>query len=198
MIRSARTPTPPQVVEPRRVRVRRHHPETRVQYYETADGQIIARSPRKASVARHKEEVVYSDDEPTKVIRKLVIDPTVKETNSIYEKEIMKKPHKKYVIRQRAAELPVDSDEEYEIPQHRQSQYVQVVQRRAAPVGSVVLKKEPSTKYVMIRKKAESEPVYAVTSSVPMAKGARRVVYEAPGKDATTKYVYSTNGKFYK
>ena len=118
--------------------------------------------------------------------------------NSVYEKEKIKKSPKRYVVRQRPSELPIDSDEEYESPRHRQPQYVQVVQRRAMPPQPVVMKKEPSTKYVMIRKKAESEPVYAVTSSVPVVKGSRRIVYETPAKDSTTKYVYASDGKYYK
>jgi hypothetical protein len=51
---------------------------------------------------------------------------------------------------------------------------------------------------MMIRKKADSEPVYAVESAVPTVKTNRRIVYETPTKKSSTSYVYSTNGKYYK
>jgi hypothetical protein len=33
---------------------------------------------------------------------------------------------------------------------------------------------------------------------VPIVKNNRRIVYEAPPKDSNTKYVYASDGKFYK
>lgn len=185
------------MVEHRRIRIRPREPH--VQYYETPDGQIVARSPRKHAVVKSRPDIVYSDEEPTRAMRKLMIDPAASEPGAYYEKEKVKKQPKKYIVRQRTVQVPVESEDDEESPhQHvQQPQYVQIVHRRA-PAPQVVTKKEPSTKYVMVRRKADSDPVYAMSSNVPVAKSNRRIVYEAPAKDSNTKYVYATNGKFYK
>ena len=185
------------MVEHRRVRIRPR--EHRAHYYESADGQVVARSPRKHVIAKSRGDIIYSDEEPTRAIRKLMIDPSMAEPTEVYEREKVKKQPKKYIVRQRTVEVPVESEEEDDRhhQQVQQPQYVQIVHRRGA-APQVVSKKEPSTKYVMVRRKADSEPVYALSSNVPMVKNNRRIVYEAPTKDSATKYVYSTDGKFYK
>jgi hypothetical protein len=139
---------------------------------------------------RIKNDFVYAEDEPTKVLRKVIIDPRTGNQQIIYEKDKPKKQvQPKYVIRKHTNEIPIDSDNEDE----QQPQYVQVVQRRTVPKQEA-----PTTKYVMIRKKADTEPIYAAESSVPTAKTNRRIVYETPIKKASNSYVYSTNGKYYK
>ncbi len=54
------------------------------------------------------------------------------------------------------------------------------------------------TRYMMVRKKVDSEPVYAVQPSIPTMRTNRRIVYESPTKKSSTSYVYATNGKYYK
>lgn len=50
----------------------------------------------------------------------------------------------------------------------------------------------------MIRKKVDTEPMYAAQSSVPTTKSNRHIVYETPTKKPSTTYVYASNGKYYK
>jgi hypothetical protein len=189
IIRNNRTPTPPPIIETQRRRARPRE-SSRTFYYETSDGHLTTRSSKNPSTRRTKNDFVYAEDEPTKILRKIIIDPETGDQETIYEKEKPKKQAQtKYVIRKPPSEELAESENEYE--QH--SQYIQVVPRRAAPKPEA-----PTTKYVMIRKKVDSEPVYTATSSIPASKTTRRIVYESPPKKPLPTYVYATNGKYYK
>lgn len=194
IIRSGRsTPPPPTtIVENPRLRVRPRQPQTL--YYETPDGHLVARSSGNHSLTRLKNDFVYAEDEPTKVLRRVIVDPRTGERETIYAKEKPKKQvQQKYIIRKHATEMPVEPENDYE-QQQQEPQYVQVVERRVAP------KTEPSpTKFVMIRKKVDGEQVQVTPSSpIPAGKTVRRIVYETPTKKTTPTYVYATNGKYYK
>ena len=181
------------MVENRRIRIRPR--ERPVQYYESPEGQMIKRSPRKQIIVKHRDDGDFSEDEPTKIIRKIVIDPSSVPSQVVHQKNRLKKLPKKYVVRERPTELQIDSEED---PAMVQPQYVQVIQHPGI-VPTEVSRKGPRTKYVMIRKKAESEPVYSVTSSVPVVKREPRIVYDNPEKMPTnTKYIYASNDKHYK
>jgi hypothetical protein len=200
IIRNSRTPTPP-YVENRRQRTRPR--EARTVYYETPDGHLVTRSSLNPPLTRSKDDFVYAEDEPAKVVRKVIVDPRTGNRETIYEKEKPKKQvvQQKYVIRQRPSEVAVDSDnddDEDEQQQQQQPQYVQVVQRRTVPKQEAPPPPPPTTKYMMIRKKVDSEPIYAPSSSVPTVKTNRRIVYESPPKKSSTTYVYASNGKYYK
>ena len=183
------------MIENRRIKIRPREPQTL--YYETPDGQIITRPPKNHSLRKSNKDFVYAEDEPTKVLRKVIVDPKTGNQETIYENNKPKKqPRQKYVIRKRSTEIAEDSDDEDEQQQQQQPQYVQVVQRRTVPTQ--VVKQESPTKYVMIRKKVDSEPVYAVASSLPTPQTNRRIVYQSPTKNSTTKYVYTNDGKYYK
>jgi hypothetical protein len=191
VIRNARSPTPP-IIEHRRHRVRPREHQTL--YYETPDGRLVTHVPKKNVSTRMKDDFVYAEDEPTKIVRKVIIDPRSGARETMYETDKLKKQKPKYVIRQRPVEIPVDSDYEYEQQQQIQPQYVQVVQQRVVPKQEAAA----TTKYVMIRKKVDSEPVYTAASSLPTIKSNRRIVYQSPTKKSSTKYVYSTDEKHYK
>ncbi len=181
------------MIESRRIKIRPREPQTL--YYETPDGHIVARPPKNHSLRKSNKDFVYAEDEPTKVVRKVIVDPKTGNQETIYEKDKPKKqPRQKYVIRKRSTEIAEDSDDEDE--QQQQPQYVQVVQRRTVPTQ--VVKQEAPTKYVMIRKKVDPEPVYAVAPSILATQNNRRIVYQSPPKNSTTKYVYATDGKYYK
>ncbi|CAF0818512.1 unnamed protein product [Rotaria sp. Silwood1] len=193
IIRNTRTPTPP-TVENRRLRIRRHEPRT--VYYETPDGHLIARPPKNYDLVKKKSEYVYLADEPTKVLRKVIIKPMINDYETIYEKDRHKKHSpQKIMMRKPVNEIPVETDNDHE--QKQQPQYMQVVRRRAVP-KEVIPKKESPTKYVIIRKKLHSEPVYETSSPIPAVTTNRRIVFEEPIKKTSTKYVYATNGKYYK
>lgn len=189
IIRNSRSP-PTTIVENPRVRVRPSKPRTL--YYETPDGHLLARSSGNHSLTRPTADFVYAEDEPTKVLRKVIVDPRTGEREMIYAKEKPKKTvQQRYVIRKRATDLPIETENDYE---QQQPQYVQVVERRAAPKVEA-----PTTKYMMIRKKVDGEQVYtAPPSSIPASKTVRRIVYETPTKKTPPTYVYATNGKYYK
>jgi hypothetical protein len=190
VIRRTRSPTtpPPPIVENRQHRIRPR--ESRTVYYETSNGHLIAQPRRNQPSTKSKNDFVYAEEEPTKVVRKIIIDPRTGDQETTYENDKPKKQvQQKYVIRKHTSEIPVDSDNEYE----QQPQYVQVVEHRTVPKQEA-----PPTKYMMVRKKVDSEPVYAVQSSIPTGKNTRRVVYEAPTKKSPATYIYSSSGKYYK
>lgn len=172
-----------------RLRIRPRDPRT--VYHHTADGQLAARSSKHHSLRRSKDDFVYAEDEPTKVLRRVIVDPRTGARETIYEKEKPKRQvQQRYTIQKRTIEVPADLENDYE----QQPQYVQVVQRQAAPKQEA-----PITKYMMIRKKVESEPVYTEPSSpVPATRTVRRVVYETPVKRSQPTFVYANNGKYYK
>lgn len=74
-------------------------------------------------------------------------------------------------------------------------QYVRVLKHRKIP-NDVLPRHEPA-KYFMIKKRSDSEPVYALTSKMPAIKSNRRVFYEAPSRKPLTTYIYP-NEKYYK
>lgn len=188
IIRNSRS-LPPTIIENPRLRVR--PPKPRTLYYETPDGQLITRSSGNHSLTRPTTDFVYAEEEPTKVLRRVIVDPRTGERQMVYAKEKPKKPaQQRYVIRKRATDLPIETENDYE----QQPQYVQVVERRAAPQVEA-----PTTKYVMIRKKVDAEEVSAApSSSIPASKTIRRIVYETPTKKTPPTFVYATNGKYYK
>jgi hypothetical protein len=192
VLRNSRSPTPPSVVGHRRVGFRSREPRTL--YYETPDGRIVTHPPgqktKKHVLSKTKSQVIYPDDEPTRVIRKVIIDPRTGDRDTIYEKDKPKK-QQKVIIRQRAAEIAVDSDYEEE-----QSNYVRVVRQRA----DVAPERETTTKYIMVKNRDDhSEPVYSVVSSSDApVKSNHRVVYQVPSKKASSTYVYSSGEKYYK
>lgn len=181
------------MVQNRIVRVRPR--ESRTLYYETPDGRLIARPAKNQTVVKPKPDIVDTDDEATKLVRRVILDPKTGDQETIYDKEKEKKHHRqKYIVRKYPNEVPVDSEGEYE----QQPQYVQVVQRRTMPTQVAAQQEMPSPKYVMIRKKVDSEPVYAAAPSMPTARTSRRVVYETATKKPSTTYVYASDGKYYK
>jgi hypothetical protein len=125
-------------------------------------------------------------------MKKVIIDPRTGERETYYEKDKPKKQHR-YIARQRPLELLSDSDDDDD----QQAQYVRVVKQRSVPT-EILPRHEPSLKYYMVRKKPDSEPVYAITSKMPAIKSNRRVVYEVPTKKSLTTYVYASDDKYYK
>jgi hypothetical protein len=89
IIRNSRTPTPPPIIESQRRRTRPR--ESRALYYETSDGHFTTHSSKNLSVRREKNDFVYAEDEPTKVLRKTIINPRTGAHETIYEKEKPKK-----------------------------------------------------------------------------------------------------------
>ncbi|CAF0753408.1 unnamed protein product [Adineta steineri] len=196
IIRNARSPTPPPVIKNRSVKIRPRQPQTL--YYETSDGQFVTQPPKNHTIIKPRTELIYRDDEPTKLLRKLIIDPRTGDQETIYENKPQKQHRKKYVVRKHINESPLDSDDED--GQQIQPQYVQVVQRQPLPMQTIIKQEKPTSKYVMIRKKVDSEPVYGLSSSssIPTLKNNQRIVYETPTKKPSATYVYSTSGKYYK
>lgn len=188
IVRNPRTPSPPTFIGNRRVKVRVNEPRT--VYYETSDGQLIARRQKYPEIVGKKVEYVYSDDEGPKIVKKLVIDPKTGEQEIIYEKERSKKHSRpKIIVRKPVTEIQLDSDDE------EQTEYVQVVQRRPGPT-KIIAKKESPSKFVMIRKKVEPETVYETIPAVTTIKPPRRIVYKTSPRKAPIKYVYATDGKY--
>ncbi|CAF0756702.1 unnamed protein product [Adineta steineri] len=195
IIRNARSPTPPPVIKNRSVKIRPRQPQTL--YYETSDGQFVTQPPKNHTIIKPRTELTYRDDEPTKLLRKLIIDPRTGDQETIYENKPQKQHRKKYIVRKQINESPLDSDDED--GQQIQPQYVQVVQRQPLPIQTIIKQEKPTSKYVMIRKKVDSEPDYGLSSSsIPTLKNNQRIVYETPTKKPSATYVYSTSGKYYK
>ncbi|CAF0744670.1 unnamed protein product [Adineta steineri] len=195
IIRNARSPTPPPVIKNRSVKIRPRQPQTL--YYETSDGQFVTQPPKNHTIIKPRTELVYRDDEPTKLLRKLIIDPRTGDQETIYENKPQKQHRKKYIVRKQINESPLDSDDED--GQQIQPQYVHAVQRQPLPIQTIIKQEKPTSKYVMIRKKVDSEPVYGLSSSsIPTLKNNQRIVYETPTKKPSATYVYSTSGKYYK
>ena len=179
-----------------------HSREPRTLYYETADGHLVACSPKHPTARNAKSNFAYAEEEPTQIVRRVVRNPRTGLFETIYEKHKPKKHmQQKYVIRKRSDEILVNSDNEpqqqlLQLPLSQpQPQYVQVVQQQAAAP-----KQEASSpqKYVIIRKKVDPEPVYTLASSDMPNKTTRRIVYQTAPKKAPMTYMYATNEPFYK
>lgn len=159
---------------------------------ETASGQVVPRRSKKNTLHTKKTQVVYADDEPTKIIKKVIIDPRTGDRETIYDKAEPRK-QQKYYLRQYPIENLISSDDDDEQPR----QYVKLVKHRTISTDALP-RRDRSAKYVMIKHKADSEPVYAMTSKMPAIKAKHRVLFEAPTKKSLTTYVISSNGKYYK
>jgi len=157
-------------------------------YYESYD----ERPSKKNILHTKKTQVIYADDTPTKIMKKVIIDPRTGNRETIYQKDKPKK-QQKFFLQQHPAEILSDSDDSDD----QQTQYVRVVKHRTIP-KQVLPRQEPSTKYVMIKKRSDSELGYARTSKMPAIKPTRRVFYEVPSKKPLTTYIYPSNGKYYK
>lgn len=189
VIRDGRSPSP---VSPDRRRPRHRPRESQSIFYEAPDGRVISRPPKRNLVHTKKTQVVYADDEPTKVIKKVIVDPRTGDREIIYAKDKPKR-QQKYFLRQQPAQVLYDSDDsDYQQP----TQYVRVIKHRPIPT-EVLPRQEPSTRYVVIKKRSESDPLYGVTSKMPVIRNTRRIVYEVPPKKPLTTYIYP-NGKYYK
>jgi hypothetical protein len=190
VMRDARSPSP---ITPEQRRRLRHRPrESQSFFYEAPDGHVVSRPTKRSLLHTKKTQVVYADDEPTKVIKRVIIDPRTGDRETIYEKDKPKR-QQKYYLRQQPAQVLYESDESDD---QQPTQYARVVKRRPAP-PEIAPRQEPPTRYVIIKKRAESDPMYAVTSRMPVIKNTRRVVYEVPSKKPLTTYIYP-NGKYYK
>lgn len=143
---------------------------------------------------------MYVDEESPKIIRKIIVDPRASDQDVIYEKERSRKHHSPHRLKARkpVSEVFIDGDDDYD-QVDEQPEYVKIVRRRLPPPREIMTKKEPPTKYVMIRKRLDSEANYRAVSppSSPIITS-RRVVYESSPKKSTTKYVYASDGKYYK
>ncbi len=190
VMRDVRSPSP---ISPDRRRLRHRPRESQSIFYEAPDGHLISRPSKKNIFHTKKTQVVYADDEPTKVIKKVIINPRTGDRETIYEKDKPKR-QQKYYHRQRPAQILYDSDDSDD--RQPPTQYVRVVKHRTIP-SEILPRQEPSTRFVMIKKRSESDPVYAVTSRMPVIKSNRRIVYEVPPKKPLTTYIYP-NGKYYK
>ncbi|CAF0742328.1 unnamed protein product [Didymodactylos carnosus] len=148
-------------------------------YYETPEGHLVTKQPKKKIIEQShpKTKVVYRDDEPTKVIRKVIIDSMTGDRKTVYERE---KP-KKQVIIHRDAVTTVESDDE------DQQSYVRVVQKR------VDHSPRREAKYVIYKDQDEPQYTYPSSSSSSYGKS-NRIVYEIPKKT----YLYSASKKYYK
>ena len=147
---------------------------------------MVSRPSKRSTFHTKKTQVIYADDEPTKVIKKVIIDPRTGDRETYYEKDKPKRQQKFY-LRQQPAQPLYESDESDD---QQPTQYVRVVKRR--PIQTEIIpRQEPPTRYVMVKKRAESDPIYAVTSRMPAIKNTtRRVVYEVPSKKPLTTYIY--------
>jgi hypothetical protein len=134
---------------------------------------------------------MYDNDTPTRVLKRVIIDPRTGDRKTIYEKD---KPRRqqKFFLHERPAEQFIDSDDSDE---QQPTQYVRTVKHRTIPT-EVLPRQEP--RYFMIKKRSDSEPVYALRSKMPTIQSNRRVFHEAPSKKPITTYIYPTNGKYYK
>ena len=190
VIRDGRSPSP---LPADRRRLRHRPRESQSMFYETPDGHLVSRPWKKNLIQTKKKQVIYADDEPIKVMKKVIIDPRTGERETIYEKDRPKK-QQKYYLRERPAQIYPDSDDSDD--QH-QMQYIRMPKHRSIP-PEILPRHQPSTRYVMIKNRSNSDPVYALTSSkMPAIKTPRRVVYEYPTKKPLTTYIYP-NGKYYK
>ncbi|CAF2411402.1 unnamed protein product [Rotaria sp. Silwood2] len=190
IIRNSRTPSP-LPIEHRRLRSRPR--ESQPIFYEISSDRLASRPLKKNTLRTKKTQVVYADDEPIRVIKKVIIDPRTGDRETIYENDKPKK-QQKYYMQQRPAEILIDSDDDDE---QQKTQYVKLSKRRTVST-EVLPRREPSPRYIMIKKGVDPEPVYVSTSKMPSIKTNRRVVYEVPAKKSLTTYVYSSDGKYYK
>lgn len=170
----------------------RHRPrEARTFFYEKPNGHIVSRPAKKTNVFAKRTQVVYDNDAPTKVIKKVIIDPRTGDRETIYEKDKPKK-QRKFYFNHRPGHIDYDSDEyEDEDP----SQYVRIVKHRTIPTETIT-QSEPSSRYVVIKQRSNSDSIYARTTKMPAIKNPRRVVYDVPTRKPLTTYIYP-HGKYY-
>ena len=127
--------------------------------------------------------MVYADDEPTRITRKVIIDPRTGHRETIYEKD-RTRGHHKYVVQQHPADLIYESDDEdYYDPYGRGARH-RTVPRHARSHY------DPSKKYLKVRHGARSDPVYSVATKLPVLKNGRSVVYNVPTRKAISNYTY--------
>ncbi|CAF1447860.1 unnamed protein product [Rotaria sordida] len=195
VIRNSRTPSPLPI---ERGRLKSRPRVSQSVFYETSSGHLISRPFKKNTSPTKKTQVVYADDEPTRVIKKVIIDPRTGDRETIYKKDKPKK-QRKYYMPQHPNEILFDSDDDDDDDDYEQypKQYVKLSKHRNVST-EVLPRRESSPKYIMIKKKVDSEPAYTLTSKMPSIKTNRRVVYEIPTKKSLANYVYSSNGKYYK
>ena len=184
-------------------RLKFHPPEFQYVVYDTPSSHLISRLPKTTTLQSGKTQVVYMDDKLTNMTKKVIIDPRTGDREIIYEKDIPKK-RQNYFIRQRPTEILIDSDDDDDDDdnddtdnERRRTQYAKVAKFRTIPTRRVQ-KKEPPTTYFTIKKRSDSEPVYALTSKMPAIKNDRRIVYKLPSKKPSKTYVYTSDGKYYK
>ena len=192
VIRDNRSPSNSSTEQRPRRRRPRHRPrEAQTLFYEKPNGHIVSRPAKKTNYFTKKTQVAYADDEPTKVIKKVIIDPRTGDRETIYEKDKPKK-QKKFYLQQHPARVVYDSDEfEDEEP----TQYVRIVKHRTVPT-EISTRSEPTSRYVVIKQRSNSDPVYARTTKMPAIKTTRRVVYDTPIRKPLTTYIYP-HGKYY-
>lgn len=176
IVRSRRSPSP---VEQRRVKHRSS--DRQAIYYERDDGRVVSRPPKKNLIHTRKTQVVYSDDEPTKVTKKVIIDPRTGHRETIYEKDRARK-HQKYIVEEQPAEIVLESEEE----DYPRAHYIRTSKHR--PV--LLSKYDAPKKYIKIRHSDHAAPVYSVTSKLPAIKSTRRIIYEVPRRKAISNYHY--------
>lgn len=187
MIRNSRSTSPISINQPRS----RYRPRNAQSvFYETPDNHIASRPLKKSSIHTKKTQIVYADDTPVKVLKKVIIDPRTGDRETIYEKDRPRK-QQKFFLQQRPIESYIDSDDsDYQRPP---AQYVRIAKNHQnAP------RHDPSAKYILLKKRTDYDPGYATTTSkMPAIKSNRRVFYEVPSKKPLTTYIYP-NGKYYK
>ncbi|CAF3671856.1 unnamed protein product [Rotaria socialis] len=175
VIRHTHTPSA-SPVEHRRLKLRPR--ESQPIFYEPSSGYLVSRPSKKNILQTKRTQIDYADDEPTKIMKKVIIDPRTGYQETIYEKDQRKK-QRKYYLRPRPTVVFNDSDDEDE---QQQMQYVKLIKHRSVS-EDVLSRRDPSPKYIMIKKKSNSQPVYTLTSKMPAIKNSRRVVYEASTKN---------------
>ena len=182
LIRDSRSPTS-SLVEHRRVQVRPR--ESRPDYYESS----YDHSPKPILRRRRtNDDFVYAEEEPTRIVRRVIVDPHTGDRDTIYENDRPRRQPRNYDTRQRPAELLTDSDEEYD--ERQRPHYVRSEEPRPVP-ARLVRERKPTTKYVMVRKKPDADPEYAAARN-----SNRRVVYLTPKKTSSSQYVYSTDRQY--
>ncbi|CAF5085760.1 unnamed protein product, partial [Rotaria magnacalcarata] len=82
-------------VEHRRLKLRPR--ESQPIFYESSSGDLVSRPSKKNSLQTKKTQIDYVDDEPTKVVKKVIIDPRTGYQEIIYEKDQPKKQRKYYL-----------------------------------------------------------------------------------------------------
>ena len=174
-------------MEHRRVQVRAREP--RPIYYEASYNHPHSHSPKPIlRRQRANDDFVYAEEEPTTIVRRVIVDSHTGERDTIYENDRSRRQPRSYDIRQRPTELLTDSEEEYD--ERRRTHNVRSEEPR--PVRArVVTERKPTTKYVIVRKKPDDEPEYVAARN-----SNRRVVYLTPKKTSSSQHVYSTDRQY--